>query len=105
MRQGLGLELYILVSYGDNFADSYNPLFFAKTFLTLFLFSTGGPRLVEENIIIASGKADIGIDDSAEASARSLLASRNISLTAWAKAVLRRHGRRFTTYYIFAFLI
>ncbi|KAG7403652.1 ATP-dependent DNA helicase PIF1 [Fusarium oxysporum f. sp. rapae] len=105
VRQGLGLEPYISVSHGDDFADSHDPSFFAKTFPTLFPFGTGGPRLVEENIVIAGGEADVGIDDGAEASARSLLASRNMSLTAWAEAVLRRHGGRFATHHIFAFLV
>jgi hypothetical protein len=105
VRRGLGLEPYISVSHGDEFADSHDPSFFAKTFPTLFPFGTGGPRLVEENIVIAGGEADVGFDEAVEASARSLLASRNMSLTAWAEAVLRRHGGRFATHHIFAFLV
>ncbi|KAL6353693.1 hypothetical protein LRP88_13006 [Fusarium phalaenopsidis] len=93
------------MSHGDDFADSHDPSFFAKTFPTLFPFGTGGPRLVEENIVIAGGEADVGIDGGVEASARSLLASRNMSLTAWAEAVLRRHGGRFATHHIFPFLV
>jgi hypothetical protein len=105
VRQGLSLEPYISVSRGDDFADSKDPLFFAKTFPTLFPFGTGGPRLVEESIAIAGGEEDTGIDEGAGASARSLVASRNMSLATWAEAVLRRHGGRFATHHIFAFLI
>ncbi|KAJ4176325.1 hypothetical protein NW759_017543, partial [Fusarium solani] len=105
VRQGLGLEPYISVSRGDDFADSNDPWFFAKTFPTLFPFGTGGPRLAEESLLVDGGGTDTGIDEGAEASARNLLASRNMSLTAWAEAVLRRHGGRFATHHVFAFLV
>ncbi|KAJ4176466.1 hypothetical protein NW755_014399 [Fusarium falciforme] len=105
VRQGLGLEPYISVSRGDDFADSSDPFFFAKRFPSLLPFGTGGPRLAEESIIIAGGVTDASVDEGAEASARSLLSSRNMSLTAWAEAVLRRHGGRFATHHVFAFLV
>jgi hypothetical protein len=105
IRRGLGMEPYISVSRGDDFADSCGPWFFAQTFPSLLPFGTGGPRLAEESIVIAGGGEDVGIDKGAEAPVRSLLASRNMSLTAWAEAVLRRHGGRFATHHIFAFLV
>jgi hypothetical protein len=105
VRRGLGMEPYISVSRGEDFADSFDPWFFAQTFPSLLPFGTGGPRLAEESTVITGGEGDAGIDEGAEASARSLLASRNMSLTAWAEAVLRRHGGRFATHHIFAFLV
>jgi len=36
-------EPYILVSRGDEFADSFDAYFFAKAFPTLFPFGRGGP--------------------------------------------------------------
>lgn len=89
----------------DDFADSNHPLFFAQTFPTLFPFGTGGPQLIKESIVIAGGEADAGIGEGAGAWARSLLASRNMSLAAWFEAVLRRHGGRFATHHVFAFLV
>ncbi|KAH6874269.1 hypothetical protein B0T10DRAFT_552895 [Thelonectria olida] len=41
VRQGLGMEPYISVSRGEDFADSSDPLFFAKTFPSLLPFGTG----------------------------------------------------------------
>ncbi|KAM4054368.1 PIF1-like helicase [Hirsutella rhossiliensis] len=41
----------------------------------------------------------------AEAGAQDLLSSRNMSLRTWADTVLRRHGGRFATHHIFAFLV
>ncbi|KAM4056503.1 PIF1 protein [Hirsutella rhossiliensis] len=51
-----GSEPYIRVSRGDEFADSFETSFFARTFPTLFPFGVGGPRLAEEAIAEA-GKA------------------------------------------------
>lgn len=41
-------ELYIHVSRGDKFADSFEALFFAKMFSMLLLFGVRGLQLVEE---------------------------------------------------------
>ncbi|KAM4067436.1 AAA domain-containing protein [Hirsutella rhossiliensis] len=40
-----------------------------------------------------------------EAATRELVSSRNMSLRTWADTVLRRHGGRFATHHIFAFLV
>ncbi|KAH6977701.1 hypothetical protein EDB80DRAFT_738395, partial [Ilyonectria destructans] len=95
-------EPYIRVSRGDEFADSFDASFFAKTFPTLLPFGVGGPRLVEE----AALQAGRGVNMSgADMAARDLLSSRNMRLRTWADIVLRRHGGRFATHYIFAFLV
>jgi hypothetical protein len=98
-----GSEPYINVRRGDEFADSFEASFFAKTFPTLLPFGAGGPRLAEEATLEPGrGPADIL---GAEAVARDLLSSRNMSLRTWADIVLRRHGGRFATHHIFAFLV
>lgn len=40
-----------------------------------------------------------------EAAAQDLVSSRNMSLRTWADIMLRRHGGRFATHHIFAFLV
>ncbi|XP_044714650.1 PIF1-like helicase domain-containing protein [Hirsutella rhossiliensis] len=75
-------EPYIHVGRGDEFADSLDASFFAKTFPTLLPFGFGD-----------------------ETAARDLLSSRNMSLRTWAGIVLRRHGGRFATHAIFSFLV
>jgi hypothetical protein len=96
-------EPYIHVRRGDDFADAFEASFFAKTFPTLLPFGVGGPRLVEE-ASLESGRSPAGMFG-AEAVARDLLSSRNMSLRTWADIVLRRHGGRFATHHIFAFLV
>ncbi|KAJ6437553.1 G1/S regulator [Purpureocillium lavendulum] len=97
------MEPYIRVSRGDDFADSFDTSFFAKTVPTLLPFGAGGPRLAAEATLEpALGTADTG---GAETMARDLLSSRNMSLRTWADIVLRRHGGRFATHHIFAFLV
>jgi hypothetical protein len=113
LRHGSGLEPYISVSRGEDFADSFDPCFFAKTFPTLIPFGCGGPRLAEESTAISDDRRSAGIDEgfvagagtAAEAAARSLLSSRNMSLATWAEVVLRRHSGRFATHHVFAFLV
>ncbi|XP_044715267.1 ATP-dependent DNA helicase PIF1 [Hirsutella rhossiliensis] len=78
-----GSEPYIRVSRGDEFADSFETSFFARTFPTLFPFGVGGPR---------GGSGDI-------------VSSRSLNLRIWADIVLRRHGGRFALHHIFAFLV
>ena len=48
-----GSEPYIRVSRGDEFADSFDASFFAKTFPTLLPFGVGWPRLVDETVLEA----------------------------------------------------
>ncbi|KAM4067862.1 ATP-dependent DNA helicase PIF1 [Hirsutella rhossiliensis] len=83
-----GSEPYIRVSRGDEFADSFETSFFARTFPTLFPFGVGGPRAVE-----------------AGAAAGDIVSSRSLNLRIWADIVLRRHGGRFALHHIFAFLV
>ncbi|KJZ70363.1 hypothetical protein HIM_10254 [Hirsutella minnesotensis 3608] len=92
-------EPYIHVRRGDDFADAFEASFFAKTFPTLLPFGVGGPRLVEE-ASLESGRSPAGMFG-AEAAARDLVSSRNMSLWTWANIVLRRHGGRFATHHIF----
>ncbi|EXU95534.1 hypothetical protein X797_011371 [Metarhizium robertsii] len=103
-RTGLvnSCEPYIHVHRGEEFADSFDASFFAKTFPTLLPFGIGGPRLAEEATPSAGTGSDIrGV----EAAAQDLVSSRNMSLRAWADIMLRRHGGRFATHHIFAFLV
>ncbi|PVH91575.1 hypothetical protein DM02DRAFT_576886, partial [Periconia macrospinosa] len=101
--RGCGSEPYILVSRGDKFADSFDPRFFAKTFPTLFPLGNGGPRQAEECMAEMAGDDDVVPD--AEAAARNLVSWRNMSLETWAEIVLQRHGGRFATHHVFAFLV
>ncbi|XP_044717280.1 PIF1-like helicase domain-containing protein [Hirsutella rhossiliensis] len=80
-------EPYIQVRRGDDFADSADASFFAKAFPTLFLWL---------------GRAE---GTQAERVAEGLMSTRNMKLQAWADVVLRRHGGRFATHPIFAFLV
>ncbi|EFY94377.2 ATP-dependent DNA helicase PIF1 [Metarhizium robertsii ARSEF 23] len=99
-------EPYIHVCRGDEFADSLDAWFFAKTFPTLFPFGFGGPRLAEEAIIRPETAANsCGTATRAETAVRDLLSSRNMSLRTWAGVVLRRHGGRFATHNVFSFLV
>lgn len=103
-RTGLanGCEPYIHVHRGEEFADSFDASFFAKTFPTLLPFGIGGPRLAEEATPSAGTGSDIrGV----EAAAQDLVSSRNMSLRTWTDIMLRRHGGRFATHHIFAFLV
>ncbi|EEU34872.1 uncharacterized protein NECHADRAFT_102243 [Fusarium vanettenii 77-13-4] len=97
-----GREPYIHVSRGDEFADTFDASFFAKTFPTLLPFGVGGPRLVEEAALSVGRGVDMG---GAEAAAQDLVSSRNMSLRTWADITLQRHGGRFATHHIFAFLV
>ncbi|XP_044715320.1 ATP-dependent DNA helicase PIF1 [Hirsutella rhossiliensis] len=104
-----GSEPYIRVSRGDEFADSFETSFFARTFPTLFPFGVGGPRLAEEAIAEA-GKAltnlrGTGRAVEAGAAAGDIISSRSLNLRIWADIVLRRHGGRFALHHIFAFLV
>ncbi|KAM4056438.1 ATP-dependent DNA helicase PIF1 [Hirsutella rhossiliensis] len=98
-----GPEPFIHVRRGDEFADSFEASFFAKTFPTLLPFGVGGPRPVEE----ASSQLGRGSVNTrgGGGGAQDLLSSRNMSLRTWADTVLRRHGGRFATHHIFAFLV
>ncbi|KJZ68887.1 hypothetical protein HIM_11720 [Hirsutella minnesotensis 3608] len=97
-------EPYIRVSRGDDFADSFDTFFFAKTFPTLFPFGVGGPRLAEEATLEATNGLE-GRAVGAEAAAEDLVSSRSLNLRRWADIVLRRHGGRFALHHIFAFLV
>ncbi|XP_044717273.1 ATP-dependent DNA helicase PIF1 [Hirsutella rhossiliensis] len=99
-----GPEPFIHVRRGDEFADSFEASFFAKTFPTLLPFGVGGPRPVEE-ASSQLGRGSVNTRAAAEAGAQDLLSSRNMSLRTWADTVLRRHGGRFATHHIFAFLV
>ncbi|RSL80042.1 hypothetical protein CEP52_017444, partial [Fusarium oligoseptatum] len=106
VRHVPGLEPYISVSRGEDFADSFDPWFFAKAFPSLIPFGYGGPRLAEESMTRSDGGRSTGFAVAGtEAAAQDLLSSRNMSLTTWADVALRRQGGRFATHHIFAFLI
>src|SRR2546429_8289197 len=88
---------------GEEFADSFDTWFFAKTFPTLFPFGIGGPRQAEESITDVAGGVRVGPE--ADGIAQSLLSSRNMSLEMRGKLGLQRHGGRFATHHIFALLV
>ncbi|KAM4067941.1 PIF1-like helicase [Hirsutella rhossiliensis] len=94
------------VRRGNEFADSADASFFAKTFPTLFPFGVGGPRLADEAATRGSETTGWrGRAAEAERVAEGLTSTRNMNLQAWADVVLRRHGGRFATHPIFAFLV
>ncbi|KAL8299186.1 hypothetical protein RB594_008452 [Gaeumannomyces avenae] len=103
VRRGRAAEPYIVVSRGQDFADSFDPWFLAKAFPSLFPLGKGGPRQAEECVVGAEREATRTTD--AEAAAQRLLSSRNMTLEAWAKLVLQRHGGRFAAHPVFAFLV
>ncbi|KAJ6436263.1 ATP-dependent DNA helicase PIF1 [Purpureocillium lavendulum] len=103
-------EAFIRVSRGDDFADSSEAAFFAKTFPTLLPFGLGGPKLAEEDVVDGAAPAYSAMVThlraaEGEGGVGALVASRNLHLRAWADIVLRRHGGRFATHHIFAFLV
>ncbi|KAM4063459.1 PIF1-like helicase [Hirsutella rhossiliensis] len=99
-------EPYIQVRRGEDFADSADASFFAKAFPTLFPFGLGGPRLADEDAAGESAGPSVGNQGAqAERVAEGLMSTRNMKLQAWADVVLRRHGGRFATHPIFAFLV
>ncbi|KAG7408125.1 hypothetical protein Forpi1262_v018013 [Fusarium oxysporum f. sp. raphani] len=103
VRQGHTSEPYILVSRGEDFADSFDPRFFAKTFPTLLPLGDGGPRQAEESI--DNGVLEENRNVEADIRVGGLISSRNMTLETWAKVVLQRHGGRFATHHIFSFLV
>ncbi|KAM9876020.1 hypothetical protein VDGL01_09923 [Verticillium dahliae] len=50
VRYGRAAEPYIVVSRGQDFADSFDAWFLAKAFPTLFPLGKGGPRQAEEHV-------------------------------------------------------
>jgi hypothetical protein len=102
-RHGRAAEPYIVVSRGQDFADSFDTWFLAKAFPTLFPLGRGGPRQAEECVIGAEGGSFCAVD--AEVVAQQLVSSRNMTLEAWAKLVLQRHGGRFAAHPVLAFLV
>ncbi|XP_044714738.1 PIF1-like helicase domain-containing protein [Hirsutella rhossiliensis] len=103
---GGDVEPYIQVRRGEDFADSADASFFAKAFPTLFPFGLGGPRLADEDATGESAGPSVGNQGTqAERVAEGLMSTRNMKLQAWADVVLRRHGGRFATHPIFAFLV
>ncbi|KAF1809820.1 hypothetical protein P152DRAFT_476222 [Eremomyces bilateralis CBS 781.70] len=102
VRRGNGAEPYIVVNRGEDFADPFDVRFFAKTFPALFPLGRGGPLQADESIQDAAGERDVGIE---AGRARDLISSRNMGLVTWAKLVLQRHGGRFASHPIFAFLV
>ncbi|KAM6513724.1 hypothetical protein FALCPG4_016094 [Fusarium falciforme] len=102
-RHGRAAEPYIVVSRGQDFADSFDTWFLAKAFPTLFPLGRGGPRQAEECVIGAERGAFCAVD--AEVAAQQLVSSRNMTLEAWAKLVLQRHGGRFAAHPVLAFLV
>lgn len=103
VRRSGAAEPFILVSRGDDFAESLDAHFFAKTFPTLLPLGQGGPRQAEEGVMHPEGNRSAG--HNTEAAVESVVASRNMSLERWAELVLGRHGGRFATHPVFAFLV
>ena len=103
VRHGRAAEPFIVVSRGEDFADSFDAWFLAKAFPTLFPLGRGGPRQAEECFMGAEGEAFCAVDS--EVAAQQLVSSRNMTLEAWAKLVLQRHGGRFAAHPVLAFLV
>ncbi|KAM4065584.1 PIF1-like helicase [Hirsutella rhossiliensis] len=97
-------EPYIQVRRGEDFADSADASFFAKAFRPCSL-GLGGPRLADEDAAGERGPSVGNQGAQAERVAEGLMSTRNMKLQAWADVVLRRHGGRFATHPIFAFLV
>ncbi|XP_044715984.1 ATP-dependent DNA helicase PIF1 [Hirsutella rhossiliensis] len=76
------------VRRGDDFADSFEASFSRRPFHAVAIWRRGTADIRER-----------------EAATRELVSSRNMSLRTWADTVLRRHGGRFATHHIFAFLV
>ncbi|KAH8653042.1 hypothetical protein BGZ61DRAFT_541676 [Ilyonectria robusta] len=57
VRHGCAAKLYIVVSRGQDFADSFDAWFLAKAFPTLFPLGKGGPRQAEECVVGAEWEA------------------------------------------------
>ena len=89
-----GDEPFIAMSRGDEFADSFDEAFLAKTFPTLFPFGRGGPRRDAETVHHA------GTGEVEESQV-----PRDLRLDAWTSCVLRRHGGRFAGHPVFPFLV
>jgi hypothetical protein len=87
-NSGLGYEPFIDVGRKHQFADSFEPNFWAKTFGVLFPSGLGGP---------ISTKAVDPVDGVS-------LPIRNLSLRRWLRIVLRQEGGRFAVHPAFAFL-
>ncbi|KAM4064178.1 PIF1-like helicase [Hirsutella rhossiliensis] len=64
-----------------------------------------GPRLADEDAAGERGPSVGNQGAQAERVAEGLMSTRNMKLQAWADVVLRRHGGRFATHPIFAFLV
>lgn len=65
---------------GEEFTDSIDARFFARTFPTLFPIGNGGPRLAEEKSTDVAEYGDVDVSVDAALVVGSLLSSRNISL-------------------------
>jgi hypothetical protein len=93
-------EPYIALSRGEEFADSLDTWFFAKTFPTLFPVGNGGPRQAEECTTDMAESMEV-----TGAGARNLVSSRNMGIELWARLLLQRHGGRFANNHVFSFLV
>ncbi|KAM9874537.1 hypothetical protein VDGL01_11367 [Verticillium dahliae] len=91
VRHRFSAEPYVLVPRGQGFVDSFDTWFFAKAFPTLLPWGRGGPRQAEE--CLAGADAALRAVDT-EFAAQQLVLSRNMTLEAWAKLVVQRHGGR-----------
>ncbi|KNB18529.1 hypothetical protein FOXG_15932 [Fusarium oxysporum f. sp. lycopersici 4287] len=103
VRHWGAVEPYIVVSRGEVFADSFDTWFLAKIFPSLFPLGKGGPRQAEEHSKDATGQVHPIFE--LEAAAQHLVSSWNMSLEAWVKMVIQRHGGRFATHPVFPFLV
>ena len=96
---------YILMSRGQDFADAFDAYFFSKTFPTLFPTGRGGPLSAQKSAEDSLDPDTVQDGFGADAAARSLVSSRDMSIEKWANIVLQRHGGQFATQYPFAFLV
>ncbi|KAM4061897.1 PIF1-like helicase [Hirsutella rhossiliensis] len=102
---GGDVEPHIQVRRGEDFADSADASFFAKAFPTLFLWLRRAEARRRGRHWESAGPSVGNQGTQAERVAEGLMSTRNMKLQAWADVVLRRHGGRFATHPIFAFLV
>jgi len=105
VRREKGGAPYILLSRGQDYADTFDTHFFSKTFPILFPTGRGGPLGAQESLEDLRDPDAVQDGINANAAARNLVLSRDLGIEKWAGIVLQRHGGRFATHYAFAFLV
>ena len=102
---------YIQSSHGTDFANSFDPDYFPKTFPTLFPYGSGGPRgllSVPTFCTHISSSTNSSLSSEGNSCADCVACYQpeaNMTLKKWANLALNRHGGRFACHPIFCFLV